>query len=173
MGKNRLGAIAHSPVQEPRAAAACAADTESPDRLHDRANALDSAQEAIVICGRDDRIISVNLAFTRITGYTAEDARGQTLDMLHSEREPAISHFDIYSAVREHGYWKGNLWSRRKSGENYVQTRSVRALRNEAGQTTHFIIIFSDIWRTWHAAARSPDSRIAGGLRISTHRQRA
>jgi PAS domain S-box-containing protein len=114
-------------------------------RLHIAANALDSVVEGAIICTRDDRIISVNRAFTRITGYEAEEALGQTLDILLSEREPVTSHFEIYTAVREHGYWSGDLWSRRKNGESYVQSRSVSTVRNEAEGTIHFIIVFSDV----------------------------
>ncbi len=120
-------------------------------QVQDAVNALASAAEGIIFCTRGDRIMTVNRAFTLITGYEAQEAVGQPLDILNSEREPVTSHFDIYTAVREHGFWQGNLWSRRKSGENYVQSRSVSAIRNDAGQTTCFIIIFSDIWRTWHA----------------------
>ncbi|HEX6006724.1 MAG TPA: diguanylate cyclase, partial [Burkholderiales bacterium] len=115
------------------------------EQLHVAANAIENAAEGVMICDSEERIISINKAFTRITGYTAEEALGTTPDMLLGDDESRAKRAEISRDVVDEGHWKGELWSRRKNGERYLEQCSVTAVKDEAGRLVNFIVLFSDV----------------------------
>lgn len=115
------------------------------EQLRVAANAIESAAEGIIICDLDQKIVSVNRAFTAITGYQPEDVLGQTPEILCSEEQTPAGLIDTARTVRAQGHWKGELWSRKKSGENYLEERSVSSIQDGRGTITNFVIVFSDI----------------------------
>ncbi|HET6493159.1 MAG TPA: EAL domain-containing protein [Burkholderiales bacterium] len=115
------------------------------EQLHVAANAIENAAEGVMICDAEERIISVNKAFSRITGYSAEDILGATPDMLLTDDESRALHAEISRTVLDEGHWKGELWSRRKNGERYLEQCSVSAVKDEADRLVNFIILFSDV----------------------------
>jgi diguanylate cyclase (GGDEF)-like protein/PAS domain S-box-containing protein len=116
-------------------------------QLQIAANAIENAAEGVMICNAEGRILSVNKAFTAITGYAPEDVVGNTPELLlSSEQAPAIL-ATITAQVLESGHWKGELNSRRKSGETFVEERSVSAVKDEEGRIVNFIVLLSDVTR--------------------------
>lgn len=115
------------------------------EQLHVAANAIENAAEGVMICDSEERIISINKAFTRITGYIAEEVLGTTPDMLLGDDESRAKRAEISRDVVDEGHWKGELWSRRKNGERYLEQCSVTAVKDEAGRLVNFIVLFSDV----------------------------
>ena len=115
------------------------------EQLHVAANALENAAEGVMICDADERIISVNKAFTRITGYEADEVMGTTPDMLLGDDESRARRAEILRTVVDEGHWRGELWSRSKSGDRYLEQCSVTAVKDEVGRLVNFIVLFSDV----------------------------
>jgi diguanylate cyclase (GGDEF)-like protein/PAS domain S-box-containing protein len=102
-------------------------------------------QEAIMVTNANREILRVNQAFTRITGYSAEEAKGQNPVILKSERHSNQFYDDIWAAVAREKYWQGEIWHRRKNGEVYPEWCTITAVTNKEGQVTNYIGTFSDI----------------------------
>lgn len=111
-------------------------------RLH--AAALESSRDGMMVLSRDRRLVSINPAFTTLTGYDELDAIGRTPDFLLPEHPE-----DTIEAMRRdviaHGNWQGELWFQRKSGELFMTKLSVSAVRSQHGRPTHFVGVFTDI----------------------------
>jgi diguanylate cyclase (GGDEF)-like protein/PAS domain S-box-containing protein len=102
-------------------------------------------QEAIIVTDANKMILRVNQAFTRITGYSAEEAKGRNPDMIKSDRHNDQFYNDIWTAVARDKYWQGEVWNRRKNGEVYPEWCTITAVTNADGQITNYIGAFSDI----------------------------
>jgi diguanylate cyclase (GGDEF)-like protein/PAS domain S-box-containing protein len=91
------------------------------------------------------RIEYVNPAFTRITGYAAAEAIGQTPNLLKSGRHEAEFYEKMWAELTEAGHWQGEIWNRRKNGEIFAEWLTVTSLRGDDGHITKYAAIFNDI----------------------------
>ncbi len=112
-------------------------------RLH--ARIIEDSEEGIMITDIDNRIISVNSAFTRITGYTASESIGQTPDLLRSGVHSADFRSEVLAAMQGAGAWQGEIIGRRKNGELFPQSVSIGVVRDANNKITHSFSVFSDI----------------------------
>lgn len=112
-------------------------------RLH--ARIFEQSEEAILITDAQERIIAVNPAFTRITGYEAAEAIGETPRKFRSGRHDAAFFKKMWAGLLESGYWQGEIWDRRKDGEIYPKWLSIGSVPDASGVITHYFSIFSDI----------------------------
>ena len=101
-------------------------------------------QEGIVVMDAEGSILRVNQAFTSITGYTQDEAQGQTTAMLRSDRHSAAFYDAVRDEARRCGSWQGEMWHRRKNGEDYPDRVTFTAVRDDQGQVTHFVGNFTD-----------------------------
>ena len=102
--------------------------------------------EAIVVTDAKQAILRVNPAFTRITGYTAAEARGQVVGrLLRSGRQDAAFYEAMWRQLRETRHWQGELWNRRKDGQIYPEWLSITAVTDEDGQVANYVAVFTDI----------------------------
>ncbi|HSV28898.1 MAG TPA: PAS domain-containing protein, partial [Candidatus Omnitrophota bacterium] len=109
------------------------------------AKVVDTASEAVVITNSANRIEYVNPAFTTITEYGADEVVGQNPKMLQSGRHDGDFYRTMWQTIAEKGRWRGEIWNRRKSGEFYAEWLSIVAIKDDAGNLTHHIAVFSDI----------------------------
>ncbi|OAI03599.1 EAL domain-containing protein [Methylomonas methanica] len=115
------------------------------ERLNLLAKVFENSGEAIFLCDPDTRIVSSNQAYTTITGYRAEEVLKQTPSILDA-RHLDLNHYQrIWQALRENGYWQGEIWDTRKNGETYPAWLGISAMYNTHGVISHYIGIFSDI----------------------------
>jgi diguanylate cyclase (GGDEF)-like protein/PAS domain S-box-containing protein len=117
---------------------------EQADSLAVAAVAFDT-QQAIMITAPDEKIISVNKAFCDITGYEADEVIGQTPRILKSNYHSRDFFKDIWLVLQQEGYWQGEIWNRRKTGELYPIGQSIKTIRNANGEITHYLATFTDI----------------------------
>ncbi len=135
--QNPTGLIAFlADITERRAA-------EESQRLH--ASIFERSEEAIMITDAHEKIVSVNKAFTLITGYEAAEVVGQTPRMFQSGKHDAQFFADMWKALKDSGYWQGEVWDRRKNGEIYPKSLSIGSFKNKTEAVTHSYSIFSDI----------------------------
>jgi diguanylate cyclase (GGDEF)-like protein/PAS domain S-box-containing protein len=114
------------------------------EQLHLSAVAFET-QEAILITDVHEKILKVNEAFTRITGYSDNEILGETPRILHSGYHDKAFYQVMWKALLEEGFWQGELWNKRKNGEIYAEFITITAIRNDQGTITHFIANFNDI----------------------------
>ncbi|HSD60578.1 MAG TPA: EAL domain-containing protein, partial [Burkholderiales bacterium] len=112
-------------------------------RLYGRA--FDASGEAIMVTDAANRIVSVNPAFTDVTGYNASEVLGQDPRILASGRHDAEFFRRMWESIESSGHWRGELWNRRKSGEVFPELAHISAVRDEGGRITHHVAVFSDI----------------------------
>jgi len=105
---------------------------------------FDNALEGITVTDHRGDIVSVNPAFTLITGYTAAEALGQNPRILKSDRHTPEFYKAMWSDIIKKGQWSGEIWNRRKSGEPYPEWLSISAIKDR-GRTTHYVAVFHDI----------------------------
>ena len=117
---------------------------ETEERLLVAAHALEGMTEAILITAADGDVVSVNRAFSEITGWSREEAVGQPETRLRNAMQPRGFYDEVYAAVERAGYWSGSIWAKKKSGTVYKEWRSVRAVRDSTGALTHYVQVFYD-----------------------------
>ncbi|OAI19457.1 diguanylate cyclase [Methylomonas lenta] len=102
-------------------------------------------EEAIVVADTDNRIVAVNPAFSKLTGYASADVMGQSTAMLKSDRQDQAFFCDIWNSLNKTGQWQGELWSRRKQGDDYLARLVISPVYDNAGQAIRRVAMFSDI----------------------------
>jgi PAS domain S-box-containing protein len=115
------------------------------ENLQLAARVFSHAREGIGITDAQGTLLDVNEAFTRITGYSYEEAVGRNSRLLSSGRQDAAFYSAMWGALILQGHWSGEIWNRRKSGEVYAQLITISAVRDEQGKTQHYVQLFSDI----------------------------
>lgn len=103
------------------------------------------SHDGIVITDADNRIINVNTAFTRITGYQLEDVRYKNPSILKSGRQSPEFYEAMWHSLLTHNHWNGEIWNRNKQGEIYAALTSISTVKDDNGNIDHFIGIFADI----------------------------
>ncbi|RDB42751.1 EAL domain-containing protein [Halomonas sp. DQ26W] len=109
---------------------------------------IESTLEGIIVTDSNNRIEFVNPAFTRVTGYTAEEAIGKTPQILASGRHDTLFYHQMWEALQRQGFWRGEIWNRRKHGELYLELLTITAITGEGGEVTHYAALFNDITRS-------------------------
>ncbi len=105
---------------------------------------IEDSNQAVLVTDARERIVMVNRAFTRITGYSTQEAQGQTPDLLRSGPNDAQLRTQIRAAMRASVMWFGEIIGRRKNGELFPQSVSISPIHNEHGVLTHVFSLFSD-----------------------------
>lgn len=100
---------------------------------------------AIMITDRSGTILRVNQAFTTITGYSADEANGQHLRILHSSVQSDEFYEQMWNELQVDGQWEGELWSKRKNGETYPEWLTITAVVTDEGEVSHYVATFQDI----------------------------
>ncbi|MDY0934070.1 putative bifunctional diguanylate cyclase/phosphodiesterase [Pseudomonas viridiflava] len=117
--------------------------SKSPPRL--AATVFDAASEGIVIFDSDYCILTVNQAFSRVSGYQPEDVIGRRVTDIASSRD-ARRHFQaIHQSLEQTGQWQGELVEARKNGELYPQWLQLNVVLDKAGKLSHIVGFFSDL----------------------------
>ena len=108
------------------------------------------SQQGMVVTDADSVILRVNHAFSEITGYTSEEAVGQTPRLLKSGRHDADFYRKMWTSIHRTGGWRGEIWDRRKNGEVYPKWLTITAVKNEDGVVTHYVGAHVDITERKH-----------------------
>ena len=109
------------------------------------ASVFDHAHEGIMITDPAGHIVEVNATFSELTGYARAEAVGQRADLLKSGHHDAAFYRAMWKTIRQNGYWRGEVWNRKKSGEIFVELLTISTVRDRSGAIANFVGIFSDI----------------------------
>ena len=109
------------------------------------ASVYQSSSEAMVVTDEHNTILSVNPAFTTITGYSAEEAIGKTPHILNSGRQGKEFFLEMWQSIERTGHWAGEIWNRKKSGEIYAEWLNINVIQDKANGSHRHVALFSEI----------------------------
>ncbi|NOR79472.1 MAG: EAL domain-containing protein, partial [Methyloprofundus sp.] len=109
------------------------------------ATVFEHSPEGIVLADADNKILQINAAFSKVTGYSTEDVIGQNPGMLSSGKQSDEFYQDMWQTLHSQGKWSGELYNRRKNGEVYPEYLTIIAIKNNQHKLTHHIAIFNDL----------------------------
>lgn len=107
-------------------------------RLELAASVFSHAREGIVIIDPGGRILDVNAAFTHITGYRRDEVLGRPPSLLNTGRQGPAFYAEMEKTLARDGQWSGEMWNRRKSGEEYLEATTISAVRGADGNALNF-----------------------------------
>jgi len=107
--------------------------------------AFENSLEGIAIVDAGRNIVTVNRAFTTITGYAPEEVVGKNPRLLNSGRQSPQFYEDMWAALAARQEWQGEIWNIRKNGEIYPQWLNITEVRDQHGKTANYVCVFSDI----------------------------
>jgi len=115
------------------------------EELRKLSRAVEQSGSAIIITDLEGNIEFVNPAFSRVTGYTFEEAIGQNTRILKSGEHPAEFYRELWETIERGEVWQGELINRRKDGRLYWEAATISPVKDEAGRTTHYLAVKEDI----------------------------
>ncbi|OEF25783.1 diguanylate cyclase domain-containing protein [Vibrio rumoiensis] len=127
-------------------------ETEAKTKL--AACVFDNTLDGVMITDVAGTILSVNPSFTNITGYTQNEAIGQTPRILQSNQYDQGFYNAMWQEIATEGRWNGDIWNRRKDGQTYLQRMNITMVKDENNKPIHYVAVFSDITSLWRKDER-------------------
>jgi diguanylate cyclase (GGDEF)-like protein/PAS domain S-box-containing protein len=107
--------------------------------------AFENSLEGMTITDEKGHILTINRAFSTITGYSAQEVVGRNPRVLSSGRQSQDFYAAMWKSINENGKWQGEIWNIRKNGEIYPQWLNISRVTDDDGKVTNFVGVFSDI----------------------------
>ena len=121
-------------------------DIIAKEKLKQSSIFFENANEGILITDANAKILSVNKAFSKITGYHLSEVRGKTPSLLQSGIHKNDFYTTMWDSLKHNGSWQGEIWNKRKNGEIYPEWLSISKVEDQNTLTKNFYIaIFTDI----------------------------
>ncbi|MCD2452404.1 EAL domain-containing protein [Methylicorpusculum oleiharenae] len=121
--------------------------SEERSKLRLAAYVFNFSGEAIMITDRNNHILDVNAAFTKLTGYDNADVLGRNPKLLSSGRTAQEEYRILWEAILKDGFWQGEMWDRRKDGSVYPKMMTISVVRDRVGDIEFYLANFVDISR--------------------------
>lgn len=105
----------------------------------------ENSSEGILVTDADNRIIAVNPAFTRITGYTLAEIEGKDPSCFSSGKHNPQFYEAMWDEINQTGHWQGEIWDRHKNGEDHAKYLTINTIYSENGSVYRRVALFMDI----------------------------
>lgn len=115
------------------------------EQLNLAALVYQNSSEGILVSDEDNNVISINPAFSLITGYSIDDVAGKNPRIFSSGMHDRAFYQDMWHAINTYGHWQGEMCDRRKNGETHTKWMTINTIKNEEGRVYHYVALFSDI----------------------------
>ena len=115
------------------------------DKLQLSKTIIENTGEAIIITDTKGTIRDINPAFTAVTGYHRDDVLGKNPNILKSGKQDAAFYQKMWEQITETGFWQGEIWNKKKSGESYRQWLTISAIKDEAGAIQYYAGMFTEL----------------------------
>ncbi|AIE60495.1 GGDEF and EAL domain-containing protein [Bacillus methanolicus] len=109
------------------------------------AKVLENISEGVMVTDQNGHILSVNPAFEIVTGYHEEEVISKKPNLLQSGIHDQKFYEKMWKDIIEKGKWKGEIWNKRKNGEIYPEWLTISTIKDENGNVTNYVGVFSDI----------------------------
>jgi diguanylate cyclase (GGDEF)-like protein/PAS domain S-box-containing protein len=103
-----------------------------------------ATSDGVLMTDSDGRIVAVNAAFSRITGYAEAEVLGRKPSLLNSHWHTKSFFTRMWRRLIKQGVWEGEIWNRRKDGEIYLQRLHIRRILDGRGKVTNFVGVFAE-----------------------------
>jgi diguanylate cyclase (GGDEF)-like protein/PAS domain S-box-containing protein len=115
------------------------------EQMRIAATVYETSHDAIMVTDAENRLIAVNPAFTRVTGYDFADVSGSHPDIFNAANQEDCLYRDMWRRLHEDSFWIGEVWDRRKNGEPYLKELTLTVVRDLTGKVQNYVGVFSDI----------------------------
>ncbi|MEY8264065.1 MAG: EAL domain-containing protein, partial [Bermanella sp.] len=115
------------------------------ERLSLANTVFEQSSEAILVTDSQGRIEAVNPACCLLTGYEQEEVLNKSFLLLNSKKNERALINAIQQALKKNNCWSGEIWSRKKTGEEFAESIMINAVKDDNGETVRFIALFTDI----------------------------
>ena len=115
------------------------------ENLRLAAKVIETTNEAVLIADADFRVTSVNPAFTEITGYQPREVIGKAPPFITALESDSLLTAKMWDAIKKQGHWEGELWNKRRNGEDYAERLSISAITDSAGRVQQYAALIGDI----------------------------
>jgi len=136
-------------IQGVFAAARDVTERNKAESLVQAASVFSHSREGILICDASQRVVNVNRAFQRITGFAPDQVLGQIPSLLKSDLQSPAFYAELQAELVAKAQWHGELWDRRHNGELFKAALTVTTVPDDQGKTSHYVLLFSDITAIW------------------------
>lgn len=99
----------------------------------------------VVVTDADQKILWVNPAFSKITGYKSSEVLGKTPGIWKSGKQDPLFYRDMFRQLDSQGHWSGELWNRNKQGHLFLETLEIRSLPPSSPQNARYVGLIADI----------------------------
>ena len=113
--------------------------------LRKLSEAIEQSPVTVMITDKNGTIEYVNPRFSEVTGYSAKEAIGQNPRILKSGNHPDSFYKDLWDTILSGRTWRGEFLNRKKNGEEFWESTSISAIKNDEGEITHFVAVKQDI----------------------------
>lgn len=109
------------------------------------AKVLENISEGVIVTDKDGNILSVNPAFELVTGYVEEEVYGHNPRIFQSGIHGPQFYHEMWNSVLTKGKWQGEIWNKKKNGDVYPEWLTISSIKDDKGEITNFVAVFSDI----------------------------
>ena len=148
--------------------------------LNLNAEVFNTTTNGVLITDPQTRIVSINKAFTDITGYSREDVLGHAPSILGSGKNDPGMYQEMWDNLQRTGAWEGEIWNRKKDGEIYPEWLHISVISSDDNEIRGYVGIFSDITeqklterQLFHRAHHDPLTALANRLLLDDRLKRA
>jgi diguanylate cyclase (GGDEF)-like protein/PAS domain S-box-containing protein len=127
---------------------------QAEEELKLAATVYQDSSEAMMVTDAKNRIISVNASFETATGYKPDEIKGKNAVVLRSGKENRMHYREMLRKLDSNHYWQGELWLRKKNGENFAAAMTINSTLRADGSVNHHVVLFSDVTQKKEADER-------------------
>jgi diguanylate cyclase (GGDEF)-like protein/PAS domain S-box-containing protein len=106
---------------------------------------MEHTSEGIIVTDLKGNILLANPAFEVVTGYSVDEVIGKNPNILQSGLHDAEFYEKMWNDITNNGFWKGEIWNKRKDGELFVEWLTISSVKDKEGNITNYVAVFSDI----------------------------
>ncbi|WML50499.1 PAS domain S-box protein [Neobacillus sp. PS3-34] len=106
---------------------------------------MENVGQSMMVTNTKGMIEKVNRAFTKVTGYQADEVVGKNPNILQSGKHDQTFYQKMWDSVQKRGYWQGEIWNKRRNGEVYLEWLTISEVKNDAGEVKYYLGLFSDM----------------------------